>query len=347
MRPVIKSLLLFFGSATITAWLVYSLFTQTQRGDWEKVLGLNYLHLLVYLALYALNLYLRTWRYYTLLKATHTPRLPSFGDLTLVTLVRNMLVDFLPARIGGLSYIVILNQILKVEMAPCLTSFTYAALFDLLGMAPLLGVFLFISLPEFSGTGLALGLAALLLTGSSLLFLRFVEPVLGFFQRLLTHRGRRWQTSKWFLKIQVNLHQLIESLAALGSGRIFWLTLTVSVLIRLIKYLMLSILLLSIIKAVTGEVTGLPWYVLFLGLIASEAAAALPIGGLAGFGLYEGVLGMILATQGMDSSQALLISFMQHLITQFFDYGAGAGALIYLLALRKQVKRWPGKDVRK
>ena len=237
MRLNIKNLLLFIVSVIITGWLAYSLFTQTRRGDWERVLfGLNYLSLLVYLGLYALNLYLRTWRYFTLLKATHTPRLPSFGDLTLVTMVRNMLVDFLPARLGSLSYIVILNQVLKVDLAPCLTSFTYAFLFDLLGLAPLLGIFLFVTLPEFSGTGLAIGLAALLLTGSSLLFLRFIEPVLAFIQRGLARIERRRPAHKWLLKTQAYLRQLIESLAALGTGRVFWLTLAVSVLIRLVKY---------------------------------------------------------------------------------------------------------------
>ena len=70
-------------------------------------------------------------------------------------------------------------------------------------------------------------------------------------------------------------------------------------------------------------------------MIASEAAAALPVGGLAGFGLYEGVLGAILATQGIDASQALLISFVQHLATQIIDYGSGAGALIYLMVFRR------------
>lgn len=335
MRLKVKNTLWFLLSAVITAGLVYSLLSQTQWTDWEKVfIRLNYLGLAAYLALYTFNLFLRTWRYHILLKATRTADRPTFGSLTLVTMVRNMLVDFLPARLGSLSYIVILNQVMKVDLAPCLTSFTYSFIFDLLGLAPLLGIFLFISLPEFSGAGLALGAAALLLTGSSLLFLLFIEPVLALVQKNLKRLETGRTAPAWSLKIRAYLQHLTESLVDLGTGRVFWLVLAVSVSIRLIKYLMLSLLLLSVIAAVTGAPANLPWYLIFLGLIASEAAAALPIGGLAGFGLYEGVLGLILTTQGIDSAQALLISFFQHLLTQIVDYGSGAGALIYLMTFR-------------
>lgn len=335
MRHQVKKTVLFLLSSVITGWLVYSLLSRTQWTDWEKVfIRLNYLGLAAYLALYTLNLFLRTWRYHILLKATHTPDRPTFGSLTLVTMVRNMLVDFLPARLGSLSYIVILNQVMKVDLAPCLTSFTYSFIFDLLGLAPLLGIFLFISLPEFSGAGLALGAAALLLTGSSLVFLLFIEPALSLVQRVLLRLETGRPAPAWSLKIRAYLRHLQESLVDLGTGRVFWLLLTVSVSIRLIKYLMLSLLLLSIIAAITGAPVNLPWYLIFLGLIASESAAALPIGGLAGFGLYEGVLGLILTTQGINSSQALLISFFQHLLTQIVDYGTGVGALIYLMTFR-------------
>jgi uncharacterized membrane protein YbhN (UPF0104 family) len=174
----------------------------------------------------------------------------------------------------------------------------------------------------------------LLLTGSSLLFFLFIEPVLALVQRVLQRRETRRPAPAWSLKIRAYVLHLEESLVDLGTGRVFWLLLTVSVAIRLIKYLMLSLLLLSIITAITGAPANLPWYLIFLGLIASEAAAALPIGGLAGFGLYEGVMGLILSAQGIDPSQALLISFFQHLLTQIVDYGSGAGALIYLMTFR-------------
>jgi hypothetical protein len=335
VRQKVKTTVLFLLSSSITGWLVYSLLSQTQWTDWERLfLRLNCLGLAAYLGLYTLNLFLRTWRYHILLQATPIANRPAFGSLTLVTMVRNMLVDFLPARLGSLSYIVILNRVMKVDLAPCLTSFTYSFIFDLLGLAPLLGIFLFISLPEFSGAGLAMGAAALLLTGSSLLFLLFIEPALALVQKLLKRRETVRPAPAWSLKIRAYLRDLEESLVDLGTGRVFWLLLAVSVSIRLIKYLMLSLLLLSIIAAITGAPANLPWYLIFLGLIASEAAAALPIGGLAGFGLYEGVLGLILASQGIDSSQALLISFFQHLLTQIVDYGSGAGALIYLMTFR-------------
>jgi uncharacterized membrane protein YbhN (UPF0104 family) len=93
------------------------------------------------------------------------------------------------------------------------------------------------------------------------------------------------------------------------------------------KYLMLALLLSAIIEAVAGTGVRIPWLWLLVGLIASEAVTALPVGGLAGFGLYEGVLGSILAGQGIDPGQALLVSFAQHGLTQLVDYSLGGGAL--------------------
>ena len=58
----------------------------------------------IYVGLYGLGLSLRTWRYHLLLKGAGPALVPAFGRLALVTAVRNMLVDSLPARTGSLSY---------------------------------------------------------------------------------------------------------------------------------------------------------------------------------------------------------------------------------------------------
>ena len=191
-------------STIITGLLVYGLITRTRESDWRRlIVHLNYSVFMGYLALYGLNLALRSWRYHLLLSAAQTPNLPSFGKLTVVTMVRNMLVNFFPARIGSLSYVVILNRILKVDLSFCLASFTYAFIFDLLGLVPLLaGLVLvnFPTLPDYTG----LGALALLLCGGALLSAWLVGPVLEGLGKWLEPSGVRWGkkpgTENWYSK---------------------------------------------------------------------------------------------------------------------------------------------------
>ena len=58
--------------------------------------------------------------------------------------------------------------------------------------------------------------------------------------------------------------------------------------------------------------------------------ASLPVSGIAGFGLYEGILGTVLAGQGIQTSQGIFISFAMHLLSQIFEYSLGGAALIMI-----------------
>jgi len=331
MNSKLKKIGLVGLSTVITGLLVYALITRTQAADWRRlIVHLNYSVFMGYLALYGLNLVLRTWRYQLLLRAAQAPKLPSFGKLTLVTMVRNMLVDFLPARIGSLSYVVILNRILKVDLAFCLASFTYAFIFDLLGLVPLLAGLVLVNLPALTRLHPVFGALALLLCGGALLSAWLVGPVLNGLGKRLDRSGVRWEKKSWYRKLVQQVRELGDSFQALRTGRVWGITWGLSILIRMVKYLMLALLLSAIIEAVAGTGVRIPWLWLLVGLIASEAATALPVGGLAGFGLYEGVLGSILAGQGIDPGQALLVSFAQHGLTQLVDYSLGGGALGYI-----------------
>jgi arsenate reductase len=64
--------------------------------------------------------------------------------------------------------------------------------------------------------------------------------------------------------------------------------------------------------------------------MGSEVAASLPVSGIAGFGLYEGILGMALTGQGIQASQGIFISFAMHLLSQIFEYSLGGAALILI-----------------
>jgi len=130
------------------------------------------------------------------------------------------------------------------------------------------------------------------------------------------------------MKLDHQLHNLTQSFSVLRQAKIFWPTLGLSVMIRGVKYIYLYILLSTVLQALYGHWIQLPFWVVLIGLVASEASAGLPISGIAGFGFYEGILGAVLSTQGIHPSQAVLVSFAMHFLTQVVDYSWGVGALI-------------------
>ncbi len=333
-----KRFILLGLSFLITGGLVYYLLTRSNWTDWQRILfHLKPGYLVWYLFLYAIGLWLRTFRYHFLLKSVKTPVLPSFWHLTLVTSVRNMLVDFFPARAGSLSYIVLLNRAFKVDLSPCLSSFTYAFLFDQLAMAPLLASAILIdSLNSGKNLFWLWGITIAILVISLTLILT-LGPLVTIFSKWSDRNNHRWQKYPRLRKLDHQLQNLTQSFPILRQAKIFWPILGLSVMVRGVKYSYLYILLSAVLQALYGHWIQLPFWLVLLGLVASEASAGLPISGIAGFGFYEGILGAVLSTQGIHPSQAVLVSFAMHFLTQVVDYSWGGGALIYILI------RWAGR----
>jgi uncharacterized membrane protein YbhN (UPF0104 family) len=326
-----KKILLSIISAGITAFLLYYVISQNRGTEWRQILiGLNASLITIYLGLYGLGLLFRTIRYHLLLKSSKTPVLPSFGNLLLVTSVRNMLVDFLPARAGSLSYIVLLNKAFKVDLSPCLTSFTYAFLFDLLAMAPLLAGAILAEMLLSQKNYPWLWALALIILVVALALIFSLNRLMELFSRWYDRTAPKRPNSSWLKKVDPYVRNLGQSISTIQQAHIFWPTMGLSCLIRAIKYLYLYVLLSAVLEALAGHWVQLPFWVVLLGLVASEASAGLPVSGLMGFGLYEGVLGAVLSTQGIPPSQAVLVSFAMHFFTQIVDYSLGGAALLYI-----------------
>lgn len=316
----------------LTSFLFYLIFTQSTLDQWLGLLSRIRLEFLgIYAGLYGLGLSLRTWRYHLLIKGAGPAWVPSFGRLALVTAVRNMLVDFLPARTGSLSYLVILNRVFAVELSACLTSFTYAALFDLLSLGPLLAVVLAIDSLRGSAVHPLLWGLGLVFTLGGISAIVFLEPL---FQKLAGWI-ERWTVSyqkkhPWLKRVTRELTAVSHSFLALRRARLFWPLLGLSLLLRAIKYTLLYLLLYAVMKALLDVSPSLPFLKIMFGIMGSEVAASLPVSGIAGFGLYEGILGTVLAGQGIQTSQGIFISFAMHLLSQIFEYSLGGAALIII-----------------
>jgi uncharacterized membrane protein YbhN (UPF0104 family) len=284
-----------------------------------------------FLSLFGVCLLLRTQRYFLLLKSSQSDILPTFWKLILITSVRNMLVDLLPARTGDLSFPVLLNRICQVGFSPAVSSFAYAFLFDILTLGPLLGIAVLAEGLAFTGPYPWLWLVAgsLSLLGIGLIFL------LGPLTRCLSRLPQwevRWSKKPALIKGARLFEGLNHSFKTLQEARVFWRLFFLSLAIRATKYGSLLLMVYAVLTAWLNGPPQFPFLIIFLGLVASEMAAGLPVSGIAGFGFYEGVLGTVLATQGIPASQALSLSFVVHLFTQVVDYTWGGAAFLLLMA---------------
>ena len=115
-------------SAVVSVLLLWILLSRLETGDLRQTLSNIYVPALsVYAAVALLGAFFRSWRYKWLLQ----PEPIGWRDIFLVTLIRNLFVDLLPARVGSLSYIYLLNKRLRFTFESATSTFVVAFLFDL------------------------------------------------------------------------------------------------------------------------------------------------------------------------------------------------------------------------
>ncbi|MCX6357309.1 MAG: lysylphosphatidylglycerol synthase domain-containing protein [Candidatus Aureabacteria bacterium] len=96
--------------------------------------------LLAYMCLSLLSTIFRNWRYLLLLRATESGATVGSGQMFLVTLVRNLFADLLPARIGSLVYVAILKARFGVTLARGTSVWAIAFVLDMVVMVSLMAL---------------------------------------------------------------------------------------------------------------------------------------------------------------------------------------------------------------
>ncbi len=269
----------------------------------------------------------RAWRYGMILNVSGYA--PNRLALFFVVLVRNLFSDLLPARIGSLIYIYIVTTRLGVPFGPAMSSFTLSFVFDVLALAPMIGI-----AALFVGT--VAGMSAAVLLTSGVVLLAGSVAVLVLLPRIidmavwLTGRAaflREDRRKKWSEKLFDAGRQITAARAAGIYGRLFVL----SFMVRAAKYASLYMLLFALLKPLGYGFEHLPVPKVFIGICSSELAASLPVSGIAGFGVYEGTWAAVFTILGFPGSIAKLTSISHHLFTQLYGYLLGVGALLILL----------------
>ncbi len=294
--------------------------------------------LLAYMAISLTTAFLRAWRYRILLR----PVPIGWGDIMIVTLVRNAFDDLLPARIGSLSYIYVLNDRLEKPFENAASSFVVAFIYDFLTLGP----FVLLALLAVGGRGAAGISTGAMVAVAAFFFIVFVLIAwkVAFFVRLARNiafgliKKTAWIRRPAVVGAFENLDQTIEVLKKKWGRGVRPAVFLLSFFVRLGKYLSLFVLLFAVLRS-QGVFWGeMSFWKTVLGLTGAEMTAALPVKGLAGFGTWESAWAAALQWMRFEPRLAILSGLGVHLVTNLFEYTLALSSLAVLAFRRKRDK---------
>lgn len=300
-------------------------------------------HLVViYFLTLIVGLLLRAYRYRTLIKMGGEEAVPTYGQMVLVTGIRNMVVDMLPARLGELGYVALLNRGYKVKLQHCVSSLTIAIALDFIAI---LVVVFFVIVKQFVGIGSDTGIQGWAVGALSMAFTLAVVALAGLF--LLTPMISQWLNARFaeksgdslFAKALELLDDFCQSLLSVRKAGQSLNLIGVSVLIRVFKYLGLFLLFRAVTLASFPELAALPVEKVISALIGGEIGASLPIPTFMSFGAYEAGSALVFQLLGVADQAAAVISMLcVHIWSQFMEYLIGGLFLVGFILLNRRAK---------
>ena len=277
---------------------------------------------LLYAFILGLNMLLRALRYHLIL-FTSTGHRIAFLPLLVVTGVRNMVVDLLPARLGELIFVTMLKKGCGVSIPAGLATLALSLLLDMFILVPVL---LAVGLLPLASPALregslpaALLLGAILAVGAAVLwpglrsFVRWTQTRTG--SNGIVARSTRF------------LSALSEALTRCREGRILGRALLLTAGIRVLKYGGLYLLFDAVVASPSLAVVAADFIDVLVALIASEAGASLPLPTLMSFGTYEAGGAVALVLLGYPLAAAVIALLSVHIASQVLDYSVGCACL--------------------
>ncbi len=285
--------------------------------------------LLAYMAIALLGAVLRAWRY----KLFLSPRPVRRRDILMATFVRNSFVDLLPARLGSLSLIYVLNKRLGFPFEAATSAFVAAFVYDFLTLAPfVVGAALVVGL----GTTAVSSPALLAVAGAFFVIWVLILARLTWFFKLAVRiyekglRLFRLEAKKWAAVSKEKLGATAESLALIQEKRLALPFFVLSLGIRACKYVSIYFLLFALMRSLGFGFPDLSFWKLILGITGAELTSVLPVKGLAGFGTWESAWALTFGLMNIDQRFAVLSGLGVHLVTNIFEYSLGIGSLLIL-----------------
>ena len=266
----------------------------------------------------------RAQRARVLLLASLPPDAPVPGlfRMLLVTFVRGACADMLPARIGELSYVAMLNRGCAVPAADCLSSLSIGLLFDFLALLAVLAVAVPAAAQGLSLVGSMVVLAAVCAVGVALLFFALPVAAAWRWERFALFR---WRPVAALVKLA---RDVAAAVVAVRRGRVAGRVLALSLAVRAAKYAGLYVLFVAVTRPLWPALSRASVPAVLVALIAAEGAASLPVPTFLSFGSYEAGGLAALTALGFPAGDSLVAMTAMHLLSQVVDYSLGGLAFL-------------------
>lgn len=318
------------ASFLVSGFLLWLLLSRIETEDLIQTFA--NIHVPGFLAFLAISLTaagLRAWRYKWLL----LPQRIGWGNILLVTFIRNLFVDLLPARIGSLSYIYVLNRSLHYAFEAATSSFVVAFVFDFLTLSPFLVFSIFaVGIGSSSVSSPLLLAFAVFFFGLTLLILWRIIQLARFFLLTFNFLLKKFKLGQraWARGAEGKIQSTIESLEQIKQRRIYGRIFFLSLCIRLAKYLSLYSLLFALLRSHGFGLKTLSFSKTILGVTGAELTGILPIKGLGGFGTWEYGWALAFQLMSFEPKIAIISGLGVHLLTNLFEYSLGIAAILIL-----------------
>ena len=244
-------------------------------------------------------------------------RVPGLFRMLLVTFVRGACADMLPARIGELSYVAMLNRGCAVPAADCLSSLSIGLLFDFLALLAVLAVAIPAAAQGLSLVGSMVVLAAVCAVGVALLFYALPVAAAWRWERFALFR---WRPVAALVKLA---RDVAAAVVAVRRGRVAGRVLALSLAVRAAKYAGLYVLFVAVTRPLWPALSRASVPAVLVALIAAEGAASLPVPTFLSFGSYEAGGLAALTALGFPAGDSLVAMTAMHLLSQVVDYSLG------------------------
>lgn len=314
------------------AFLVYYLLSGIEFADLKKsFLQAHIPSLLIGFAFWIIMDVTKTYRQNILVGSKDV----RYGDMFLVTLVRDAFNMVLPARTGELSYIYVLKRKFKIPVEVGVSTLAIGLIFELIIVFLMIIIsIIVVGVNRFAVSSTTVIIISAVLLIASLLLLFYLSKIVSVFIKLgnyLIRRFEKLKKSKAFNYIYDKLVQTNKSIVEIQQRRVYWKVYLLSIGNRVLKYSSYYFLIHAFLKPFGYSFSDLPYWNILLATIAAELSAILPTHAVAGLGTYEGAFVLASVGLGFSREHATIAGFNYHIVNLAVTVIQGLIAVIILV----------------
>jgi len=272
-----------------------------------------------------------------------------FGDMFIISLIRNAFNMVLPARTGELSYVYVLKRKFKVPVEIGVSTLAIGLIFDLIIIFSMIIIsIIIVGVNRYQISSVNIILIATILLAAVLILLFFLSKIISIFIRLFEAIFKKYgkiKNRKVLFYIYEKLIEVNKSIVIIQKRRIYWKVYLLSVATRILKFTSYYFLIHATLHPMGYTFAELSFWVIFLATVAAELSAVLPTHAIAGFGTYEGAFALAFIALGFSEEISIIVGFNYHIINLLETIVLGIIAMVlismpfYKIRLQKEQDR--------